>query len=350
MSPEEQARQEAESQAFSRSIIEHRNSLPVKTIPEAGAMASAPQPQAPDLYSRWNEALDMVETCRARSDQAGLNAANARLDAVVQEARAVNAPVRPDLGRRRTPRQSSGRGGHGLAAASGSWPTDVDPRYEGAPTMTIQISDRSLPPSEAIPVPEIREAIENYARAKTARSKASQEATVLVQTRARAVEADNELYADAIAAGKKDPGTPATDDHDKAIKEAERKAAALERLVQRAYHDLVVAMDENSDALAEAAQKRLAETASKLLERVESLGAAVSDRQSALALASFTKTGRWKAGHGSSVPIRRDRVGVKDVLSAIARLAEQPQDRTEDEDEMGPGGQPMLVEFAARVA
>jgi hypothetical protein len=80
--------------------------------------------------------------------------------------------------------------------------------------------------------------------------------------------ADSTAYADAIRAGKGDPGTPQTDAAKAELESVRRKAEALQIAVEQALRELVAAVEQEKPAL-------LAELDTAVAERRATLAAAV---------------------------------------------------------------------------
>jgi hypothetical protein len=160
---------------------------------------------------------------------------------------------------------------------------------------------RGLPPAEAIEHPAIRSAVEEYDRAHEAAQLARREAVTLEQERPAAVEADTEAYADALEAGRRDPGTKHTEAHDRKIADARRHVDALELIEQRAFTAMVDAIeagqvDWHASVMAQhdAAREQAADALTTLTTKLGEL--ARLD-----ALRRYTE-GRSRVLHGAEVP------------------------------------------------
>lgn len=199
----------------------------------------------------------------------------------------------------------------------------------------IRADDRgrlpNMPPPAAIEHEEIRAAVEAWQAAQLTASTASHDAFRLSQERSHALEKDNLAAADAIEAGRADPGQKNTDAADRLIANANRKAAATEIVAGRALDSLRVVIDRDAGRWAVMANDRLDAARRKwtaLLDEVAVVGAELSE---ATAVASYTEFGRWKPGaHANQVPLRRgggNTASLTDVIFGLAALAAPPAPR-----------------------
>jgi hypothetical protein len=105
-----------------------------------------------------------------------------------------------------------------------------------------------FPAAELVAHDGIAAAAEAHERAAAAAQLARRDLTTLEQERPAAVEADRRAYADALEAGKRDPGTKHTDAADRKIRDAQRHVAALELVEQRAHGALAEAVEAGQEA------------------------------------------------------------------------------------------------------
>jgi hypothetical protein len=180
-----------------------------------------------------------------------------------------------------------------------------------------------FPDAELVEEPSIRSAIEEWNRAREAAREAERDWNVLEQGREQAESADRDRYADALQKGKGDPGTAATDKHDAKVLDAKRRAEALSIVESRAMSSMIKAIDENGDKWSKLAEERLAAVQGEWLEAIGVLNAKHAELSQAASVAAFTRSGRLKHG-ANTVQVRRDGVGVDELLAALRSLGERP--------------------------
>jgi hypothetical protein len=194
-----------------------------------------------------------------------------------------------------------------------------------------------LPSAESVPVKPIADAIASYLEAKAASNEAHQDLTTLEQTRAMAEETDRQRYADALDARKKPPAArPATEEHDQRIAKAKFHLEGVNALLERRGLALQSVCEEQSDALLEAALEAHDEASAGYSNAIEALAQAHAELQQRLQLLHFARTGQWRGGFASQVPLRHEAVAFDELTAALATLAAKPSEE----------GAQALVEFS----
>lgn len=184
-----------------------------------------------------------------------------------------------------------------------------------------------VPPSEFVAHPAIRSAMEARRRAEHAAQGAYRDAVALEQARPRAVQRDNVAAADAMQAGKPDPGEKNVIEHDKQIRTAQRRAEASKIVAERSVDALREAMADHGAEWAALAAKHLKSTRKKWAEEIDRLAVTQQELASAAAIVAYIEDGRYKPV-GGLVPLRRTgdhTATVADVLDSL-RLFGAPVD------------------------
>ena len=210
-----------------------------------------------------------------------------------------------------------------------------------------RIDNIELPP--AIPNRAIAEAGREYTRRAEEYRLARQDEIELEQTRDQAVEADRQAYADAVEAGKPDPGPKRTKAHDEKHAAAVRRSEAVEIALERSRTRLLEAMDEHRDELRDAAEKRVAQSRAALRAGLDDLLIRHGELQQALALAgwarSFPEQIRWAPGkYAAQVSMPRSEAGqvpAEQLLTALRASADPPPARPAGTMPVPDGPQPL---------
>ena len=115
----------------------------------------------------------------------------------------------------------------------------------------------TLPPAHLIEQREIRAAVESMEAAQAAAEVAYRAVVELENTRPAAVAKDRELHADALQAGKGDPGEPNATEHDERTHAAQRKVEASRIVAKRTVDALRDVIAEHAATWATLAGKQL---------------------------------------------------------------------------------------------
>jgi hypothetical protein len=186
-----------------------------------------------------------------------------------------------------------------------------------------------IPPAEAIEHPAIRAAAEAYERAQAAAHVARRELTAQEQARPAADTADREAYADALSAGKRDPGTKHADAADRRIADARRYAEALELVERRALDALAEAVDAGQEAWNASTVAKRDTAREQMAATLDTLTAKLGELNRLDALVRFTegRTPSFQAG-GTPTPAElrgNERVTIEMALAVLRRAAAAPE-------------------------
>ena len=189
--------------------------------------------------------------------------------------------------------------------------------------MTIAI-DRHVAsqlPADQITVVAIRDALVAWETARQTYRQASQDMTQLEHERPLAVERDREVLADALEAGKGDPGQKHTEAHDAKIAEASRRADALRLIEERRFQDLGAAFAEHGDELARSTDANLGVARTEFTDALDRLAECHAALVVALASNGFATSGRYKpGGHANATRCAGHEVSVDQVFAALQAL------------------------------
>lgn len=187
-----------------------------------------------------------------------------------------------------------------------------------------------LPPTDLIPVKALRDAVERYESAHRASNVAAQQVVQVGKERTAAEDADRKLYADAIEAGKSDPGCPNVDAHEQKLADASRYADAQAEVRARAQAALLKAFEEHGDELEAKITETLDEARADLLAAVDALEA----KKNALAIAKSLDA--WASGRsrrfnptpsGGKVRVGSHDIAVDALIDALRTYVEPPAPR-----------------------
>jgi hypothetical protein len=186
-----------------------------------------------------------------------------------------------------------------------------------------------IPPAEAIEHPAIRAAAEAYERAQAAAHLARRELTAQEQARPAADAADREAYADALAAGKRDPGTKHGDAADRRITDARRYAEALELVERRALDALAEAVDDGQEAWNASTTAKRDTAREQVAATLDTLAAKLGELSQLDALVRFTE-GRTPSFQAGTTPTpaelrSNERVSISTALAVLHRAAAAPE-------------------------
>lgn len=196
---------------------------------------------------------------------------------------------------------------------------------------TERIDNLGLPPE--IPHKRIAAAADEYTRRQEEFQTVRQDEVELEQTREQAVEADRQAYADAVEAGKPDPGPKHAKAHEDKLADAVRRSEAVEVALERSHDRLLAAADEHRDELRAAVEKRVSQSRAALTSAIDEATARHADLQHALALSAWVKDfpgkARWAPSKYASVVHlgSGQQGGVAEVLAAVRVLAQPPPRR-----------------------
>lgn len=193
-----------------------------------------------------------------------------------------------------------------------------------------------IPPG--IDHPAITKAAEHHARLVRERDAARAEARQAERSRPQAVENDQEAYARALEAGKKDPGEKHTEAADEAIRQGKRKAEALNRAVADAEAAVHKALADNSEELNAQLANRLTNADRSFIEAVDRMEKAAYEVTAVRSALHFVAHGgdlsRPSPMVGGFVPGLRVRqkgagepaAGFADVCRAMREVIDPPED------------------------
>jgi hypothetical protein len=187
---------------------------------------------------------------------------------------------------------------------------------------------RPMPPPELIEHDAIREAIDAFHAADAEARRTAQDATQLEQERPQAVKQDETALADAIVAGKPDPGAKATAKHDAKIADAQRRAGAAKIVRDRALDNLRSVVAENEDEW----QAQVAARFAAVREDWDGLLDQLADVHTRLAevtgLAAYLRRGGGWRPVPAQVPLRHssDHRATATALIDALRSAGQPSE------------------------
>jgi len=172
--------------------------------------------------------------------------------------------------------------------------------------------------------PGIRAAVEAYQTVEAAARDARREVASLERQRPKALAADTDALADAIANGQKDPGQKHADKLDADVRDAKRRADARAVNQQRALEALHRALREHGGEWREQIAQAERDARARYTAALEGFESASADLSAAVGLSRFAAGGA-KSGHpiALSVPAPRhadDRVGIHTLLSALRTL------------------------------
>jgi len=193
--------------------------------------------------------------------------------------------------------------------------------------------DRPLETPPTISNKKIHKAAAEYQRLVADHQAAVTAAHDLEQARHTARDADTRAYADAIRAGKDDPGQPATQAADNAILLAGRREEALEHAVTEARNELVASVDQHRAEWLAALEKRLDAARDRMREAVDQVSAAHAELAETFAtrawLEQFPEQSLWRPGRfAARVPAllspAGEPVAAVAAISALRELAEPP--------------------------
>lgn len=144
---------------------------------------------------------------------------------------------------------------------------------------------------ELPPVPitdaKVADAAAAYARLVDENATVAARLAELENDRPAAVEADRRAYADAIRAGKADPGTKAVERLDADLTATRRRSEALAVAVAAAQEELVSTVEARRAAWGAEIDRRVAKDRAEVSKAVEALGAARDKLSESLSLAGW---------------------------------------------------------------
>lgn len=190
----------------------------------------------------------------------------------------------------------------------------------------------------AIDHPAITEAAERHARLVRERDATRAELRQAERSRPQAVDADRNAYARALEAGKKDPGEKHTEQADEAIRQATRKAEALNRAVADAEAAVGKALSDHSAEVNAQLANRLTDADRAFLEAVDRMEKTAHEVTAARSALHFVAQGgdlsRPTPTVGGFVPGLRVRqkgtgdpaAGFADVCRAMREVIDPPED------------------------
>lgn len=189
--------------------------------------------------------------------------------------------------------------------------------------------------------PAITKAAEHHAAMVRQRDEAKAQLGNAKRSRPTAVAADQDAYAKAIASGKADPGEKRTVAADEAIRQAERKVAALDKAAATAEAAIEQTVSEHREAISGTLANRLTTVDRAYAEAVEAWEAAAQTRGSVLAALEWMSRGdmgRPASKVGGWIPgLRVRQRGSGDQPAMVADVARAMREVTAPPEETGGG-------------
>jgi hypothetical protein len=195
--------------------------------------------------------------------------------------------------------------------------------------ITTKTGGVALPPADLIASKQIKAALAALEDARAARSAAFNAHAVLEQQRPDAIRADSNAYADALQAGKDDPGDRHVRDADAKILAAKRKFEATTIVADRAHAALKAAIDAHGEAWDQDAQAAQAKSAARVDKALDELAAALAQHAERVSVARFTSgSGRFHLQSTQTVNMRRtsssDDYPTSDLVGALRTVTAPP--------------------------
>jgi len=155
--------------------------------------------------------------------------------------------------------------------------------------MTMSAHTQNLAVPDSIESTKVREASEEHARLLAMYRTTDADLRRATTARDAATAQDRRDYADALSAGKNDPGTPNTDEAEKVLAQVERKRDALELAIGEASAAVTEAVQDDRDVLLAKASQDVDLGASQYRDALDALTGAHA------ALAQAMATRAWLA-------------------------------------------------------
>jgi len=180
---------------------------------------------------------------------------------------------------------------------------------------------------------QVLAAADEYRRLEAARVEAAGEQRKLEDARRDAVDRDEQAFADALKAGKADPGAKHTSKADEAIVQARRRAAALERAAQQALGEFLAVLEQRRVEWTASLEEQVAQARLEFGDRLAALTEAhgqLADRFATLQwLEQMPTRGLFRAGQYLAVlPHTETRSGepfhVGQVFERLGEFATPP--------------------------
>ncbi|MBB4663164.1 hypothetical protein [Conexibacter arvalis] len=182
------------------------------------------------------------------------------------------------------------------------------------------------PPPEVISHPLIADAVGGYLKARAEARAARQDVTELEHQLPNAEQADKEALADAIAAGRRDPGTKHADAHRAKIEQARRTAEAYTVIEQRRLADLQPVLDQGQEEWFAQATDDVRRLEAERISAIKMLAEVNNRLDHARSVWNFARGGRYHA-----LDVFKTQAGERTTVSVIGELldhAKQPWPKT----------------------